>query len=312
MKRIFALLCCLAPVALSATETLWVYGVNQHYGWYDADKSSEKDANGVWVDNNKCWAAVSANLINWWQSQYDLGEAASGIPHASGAWDKNTTEVWETYRGGTKPIMSSAQIGIDWWWTGSLNEDAKFWEEEYPEFGIVSPFTKDASYYKNIAPAGYHAADYITYTNKEDGDYPSPERLYYALKSEDRIGIGLNLVDESSGGHGITVWGAEFDVDGDAITLKALWVTDSDDAIAVYGDHDLFRVSVGVENGDLVLTDYWSTAKYIDSLTFLNATATDAWGMQFVGIDIPAVPEPATATLSLLALAGLAVRRRRR
>ncbi|MDO5471503.1 MAG: PEP-CTERM sorting domain-containing protein [Akkermansia sp.] len=99
---------------------------------------------------------------------------------------------------------------------------------------------------------------------------------------------------------------------GDSKTLNALWVTDSDDALATVGDQGLFRVPVGVVDDNLVLTDYWSTAKYIDSLTFLDAKATDAWGMQFVGIDIPAVPEPATATLALLALAGLAARRRRR
>ncbi|MBR1998456.1 MAG: IdeS/Mac family cysteine endopeptidase, partial [Akkermansia sp.] len=122
-----------------------------------------------------------------------------------------------------------------------------------------------------------------------------------------RQGIGINL-----NGHGITLWGVEFT---DPQTISALWVTDSDDTIASVGDMDLFKVGVDYINGSMYLTDYYSSANRVDSLTVLDASEIDEWGLPRVYIDLPAplsaVPEPTTATLSILALAALSARRRR-
>ena len=109
------------------------------------------------------------------------------------------------------------------------------------------------------------------------------------------------------------MWGAEF---ADSQTLTALWVTDSDDAIFNVGDQDLFRVSVEYKDGAIYLSDYWyEEARYLESLTVLDATKTDAWNLERVLLSTPApysIPEPTTATLSILALAALAARRRRK
>jgi MYXO-CTERM domain-containing protein len=64
----------------------------------------------------------------------------------------------------------------------------------------------------------------------------------------------------------------------------------------------------------LYLEDYWESGlRYVESLTLFDATQTDAWGMERVYFTAPdpTVPEPATATLGLMALAALALRRRR-
>jgi len=60
------------------------------------------------------------------------------------------------------------------------------------------------------------------------------------------------------------------------------------------------------------VTEIRYTTDYLDALTIYDgyATADQAWELN-KGV-LPAVPEPTTATLSLLALAGLAARRRRR
>ena len=59
------------------------------------------------------------------------------------------------------------------------------------------------------------------------------------------------------------------------------------------------------------VTEIRYTTTYLDALTIYDgyATADQAWALN-TGI-LPSIPEPATATLSLLALAGLAARRRR-
>lgn len=257
MKRIFALLCCLAPVALSATETLWVYGVNQHYGWYDADKSSEKDENGVWVDNNKCWAAVSANLINWWQDLYITPQyIATG------------SNVWATYQIKAQPVMANVQIGVDWWWTG---EAAAAYEANY-EISAIGYNTFNYRAAGKIPHQGYNYKDYVYFVEPEQKDLSA--YLYDVLSAEEpRYGIGINVgSSQYASAHGITMWGAEFD---EAHTLKALWVTDSDDAIlnANGGDLNLFRVNVEKRTDGYYLTNYWySDARYIESLTILDDT----------------------------------------
>lgn len=289
MKRVITLLGLLAGVSSVANaETHWVYGVSEHGGWYDADKTNYDE------DYNKCWAAVSSNLINWWQIQYDVSKV--GAPTGD--------EVWNKYRTSANRVMSNVQVGVDWWWTGKADDD-------YTILGIADSFNSSAKYYKDVIPSidSYSYNDYVYHV--EGTATQLATYLYDSLiDGVPRLGIGLNVGSSAtSANHGVTVWGADFAADK---TLTALWLTDSDDAIGSSGDLDLFRVSVEYKDDALYLPDYWNSgARYVESLTVLDASATDAWGMPRIELT-PPVPEPTTATLSLLALAGLAARRRRR
>ena len=285
MRRSLTILSALsAGLVAEANETLWVYGVNEQTGWYDADKVDSSDY-------NKCWAAVSANLINWWQAQY---VTPSHVPTGDA--------VWQKYRYNAFTNMSQVQVGVDSLWTGALSDT-------YEYFGIPA--------FKSYSAPQYYSSK-LGYTMPEDYVYHVESSktnlttyLWNALQGEARTGVGLNLTGSLM--HGITLWGAEF---SDQYTLQALYVTDSDDNTANSGgDLNLFRLGVEYRNGQIYLPDYWYGEVKVDSLTVLDAAATDAWGMERVYIELPAsslsVPEPATATLSLLALAALAARRRR-
>ncbi len=115
--------------------------------------------------------------------------------------------------------------------------------------------------------------------------------------------------DSTALSHGITLWGVEYE-NG---VLTKLWLTDFDDAW-VSSDPRLFSATVSVaENGKIYITGtendledwyfYGSHDVYIDSVYALNAAASANWKL---------VPEPATASLSLVALAVFAARRRRK
>ncbi len=111
MKKTISLLGLLAGLSASAVaETLWVYGVSEHGGWYDADKTDSK------LDENKCWAAVSANLINWWQNQYQIPKTFEYYGTTYTIPDEDA--VWAKYREKTYPVMSNVKSGVDWWWNG--------------------------------------------------------------------------------------------------------------------------------------------------------------------------------------------------
>lgn len=287
MKYTIATLSLLVMLSTaSATETLWVYGVNEHGGWYDANKTDYA------ADTNKCWAAVSSNLINWWQNQYVVNP---NIPDEG--------KVWDTYRRSATNNMGDIAIGVDWWWTGNAYEIYGYFYPEAPLFG--EGYT--ASYYNSNTPASYEYGDYLTIKNATDSDFAS--YLYNTL-SAGRAGLGLNLGGVS--GHGITLWGAEF---SDTRSLTALYVTDSDDAVAAgVGDLGLFRVEVVQQAGGYYLEDYWGGTLGINSVTVLDAAATDAWGMPRIEPVAPAplsVPEPTAAALALLTLAGFGMRRKR-
>ena len=121
-------------------------------------------------------------------------------------------------------------------------------------------------------------------------------------------GMGLSIAnDAGSLAHAITLWGIEFDDTNNAISK--LWLTDSDDAQYSLNQAGLFAVEVNETNGKLYIstTDSdWYTKKekvYVDGIFAIDPSVSADWGL---------VPEPATATLSLLALAALAARRRRK
>lgn len=298
----------LAGLSASAVaETLWVYGVSEHGGWYDADKTDSK------LDENKCWAAVSANLINWWQNQYQIPKTFDyGLTYTIPDEDA----VWAEYREKTKTVMSNVESGVDWWWNGG-NTNNEF--DNNPFTG--SPKSPDCwVYYTYLCMPEmgikHNRADYLKIIEPESTDLST--YLYEALTTNDaRKGIGINVgASQNASLHGVTMWGAEFD---DNKKLTALWLTDSDDNIlnkvgengsAV--DLGLFKVNVEYTDKGLYLADYWyQEASIIESITVLDAAATDAWSMERIYLTSP-IPEPTTATLSLLALSAMAARRRRK
>lgn len=299
MKKTITLLGLLAGVGISAAaETLWVYGASEHGGWYDADKESSKD------DLNKCWAAVSSNLINWWQSQYKIPETYDYYGYTYAAPSTDPDAVWREYQSKTNTNEGNVEAGVNWWWT----------------YNSSSPFTAASSsywYYTSqflypqytAALTGYNAANYVYTIEPENTDLS--KYLYDVLTSNDaRRGIGINIgSSQEASFHGVTMWGAEFNED---LELVALWLTDSDDAILnAEKDLDLFKVQVEKRENGYYMADYWyEPARYIESITVLDAARIDEdWGANMQRAYI--VPEPATATLGLLALAALSLRRRR-
>jgi hypothetical protein len=104
--------------------------------------------------------------------------------------------------------------------------------------------------------------------------------------------------------HSITLWGIEYDEKG----LQSIWITDSDDY-----KNQLLEVDVMYKEEDpltLYLDLYSDNPKYGDvyiySSSYVNVAESNTWNLT------PVIPEPATTTLSLLALSALAARRRRK
>lgn len=284
---------CIISLALMATlmpmadaETIWAEGVDQNGGWYDANKIDET--------NQMCYAAVASNLIAWWQDKYVIpSNTPSGIDKITGYNTQNGTDVWSTFvdnaliNGGF-----NVPYAINWYLTG----DDLDWNETLSKFD---------GYYSSVIPAG------TTLYVKSDtsGAYfiqrytATSENILSVLNSKRAAALELN-------GHSITLWGAEVS-DG---SISSIYVTDSDDFT---GSTELMKLAVTTNaNGTLKFKFSETDSKSYNTVTLYTITPTisDTWGLERIpstGGDT-SVPEPTTATLSLLALASLAMRRRRK
>ena len=114
-------------------------------------------------------------------------------------------------------------------------------------------------------------------------------------------GYALTLSVENNGvAHAYTLWGAEYDITSNGYELTSLWLTDSDD---INNDHKIFNQEVECA---------YSPDKGYGAVIFTSNMGPKLMQASGLRVEPVYIPEPATATLSLAALLGLAARRRRR
>ena len=319
------------------TYTQWVQGVSMESGWTDFNKSNPTEEDG---DNNLCWAAATSNVINWWQSRYDI---SSEIPQGE--------EIWDTFKSSvSEDIAGSNACAFQWWLTGQYNRDDSNGRYSY-WCSSTTPIQNNTingqqgfeGFYRDLESTippnagnyyrwNYEMCQFVTFVDTNTGTLS--ENLGFTVVEALRGGAAatISLSNFKNEGHAITLWGVEYN---DSYDLTGLWLTDSDDLQYGQNTDGLFYVALqeqtvivtltpadggdpyqekrtyltfdGLEKGDW----YWkgdsftNDTLFINRIEFFNTSVSDTWGLVLV-------PEPATATLGLLALLGLAGRRRRR
>ncbi len=319
MKISHLLLCALLSVVPTLTaDTLWVSGVNQTNGWYDINKTKVNEN-----DDELCFAAAASNLITWWQNQLPVTPA--GVPQSNEA-------IWARYLAGSNTdAAGDVAAAVQWWLTGVYipENDTEYQRSSYGNEGYAASSQFDAfeGYYYDdyLFPlADAFASKYSNYDTALRSAYTEEFRAFMHFRGEAKdvssnilyaiqhgMGVAVGLAaDTGNLGHAITLWGVDY---SETEGITALWLTDSDDAqYGIHKDSGLFSVAVTEKNGRLYLDEESEGNWYVDSKTSgvyvnhiyaLNPAAASDWGLP--------VPEPATATLSLMALMGLAARRRR-
>ncbi len=294
----------LMPMMLMAAptqaDTVWAYGVSEEGGWYDTNKTfSDEDH-----DSQLCWAAAAGNVLRWWQGQYIIPE---GTPDGD--------EIWETFKSSFTNYGSTSDAAWIWWLSGEYAPvvgPGEQWAE------LTDDGKKAGGYYLGVDGIGNYLVSYdIIEQPYLQGDIYDATAILcdYLL---DRCGVTLHLssvpiyvpgIGYTSISHAITLWGIEYDAETMAMTR--LYVTDSDDAANV-GDLGLFALEVETreEDGKIFLSDTeekWYTRGmdvYLSGFSALSANIDDA-------LPARAVPEPATASLGVLGLCALLMRRRR-
>ena len=192
------------PPMLNETQYLtW----KEDCGWYDCNKSFEYEG-----DRNMCWAASASNLIHWWLEHnrkyieaYDkqFGQEPVNMKRPE-KYTKMTkenqhhSEVFNFFKSSCRDKGSWDTGGVNWY----INGDRKNLSPDILNFnGFFSEvFTKDdkvAEEIKNMSKENF---------NKSMKD---------AFKNNKAIGFtSYDFAGKYTGVHALTIWGAEFDADG--------------------------------------------------------------------------------------------------
>lgn len=262
---------------------VFVEGVTAASGWYDVNKMGDGTMNG---DVNMCWAAASANMIQWWQDRYVA--AGKSLP-ASAVTGPGTVYVAAAGRKYELALMDMYHSqwnndkgchtaeSIPWYFEGvNYGQTATAGSQAYP--------LTDGGYWKDVwttvYPHLYHGytymfgwytdlytAEYTAYEHWGNGSSLSGTRRHkkfseLIVQFVDRGIASMAVTLNKNGGlhHATTVWG--YEIDNSTGLLTRLWITDSDDLINEPKQQLLNEYEVSYNTGDSFITLSSSSVRY--------------------------------------------------
>ena len=317
MKLAFLLLLAFSAVfsTVSAAQ-VWVNGVTAENGWIDYEKNPAQHDG----DDLLCWAASASNIIDYWQQQYVV---PTNTPTGEA--------IWERFKSACTMDTGGHFIYAVQWWLGGDYEGTTLYNDNEDDLTTIRDNRAIARHTLSANRAiitdldtfdGYYwdCFDYdIDGETYDDGKQGHLYNFLYGNASFSSIGeqiiaelaapMSLSILDTNNKlAHAITLWGMDYTEDASGnISINSIWITDSDDYT-----HQLKQIFTYYKEDDsrVYLTDYVNHPLYgdiyLDSAYGINTAESDTWNL------VRAVPEPTTATLSLLGLAGLLARRRRK
>ena len=242
-------------------------GVTLNSGWYDVNKKGNGQTNG---DINMCWAASSANIIQWWQDRY---VAAGNTLPANAVTGPGTTyelalmeiyhDLWDNSKGG------SVSHGVTWYFEGrNIMKEAAAGSHAQPLNNNSGGYYADI-WESQILPHVYHDYSYVIvpgileYNNLISGEFNNyyewgggsglsdteKHRRFTELVVTfmDRGIASLTIALASNLGslhHATTLWG--YEIDNTTGLLTRVWITDSDDMTTEPKEQILHEYSVSV------------------------------------------------------------------
>lgn len=179
-------------------------------GWYDCNKTFEYKGG----DGNMCWAATASNLLHWWLSHnskyvqaYENVHPGSSCPKEYRRMteaDQNHSDIFNFFKKNFPNLGSWETGGVNWFINGdgqklnaNYNKDFKgFFNEVFSKDNAVATETRDMS--------------------KENFNRWMKE----AFRMNKAIGFSVfGFANAGSGMHAMTIWGAEFDANGNVAYL---------------------------------------------------------------------------------------------
>lgn len=252
-----------------ANRKVWVYGIQvpendwksilptlqtylclpwkEEYGWYDINKRNPSNISGGIPDGMMCWAASASNLLHWWfdrnkeyiekyiaQDKYTGPDYHFNNNNAV-TENKQESDIFQTFLDSFLNEAGNIDEGINWFIHGKKTASN----------GMRDPIN-NAGYFKDVFPSGVLLAKGISGMGKETFNKVIKE----ALANQKAIGVNTGYIKSS---HAMTIWGAEFDENGD---VSYIYLVDNNDRNNyVYWNYGCMRrkvVYVKIEGGNLM------------------------------------------------------------
>lgn len=219
-----------------ANKKMWVYGITppedgewkqldptlfttyylawkKEYGWYDCNKLNPSASPQGVPDGLMCWAASDASLLHWWFDQnktyIDMyGDKYKGPDYHYPQPKPQESDIFQCYINSFADKPGFADAGLNWFIHGDIPTMPA---RDYPY--------NDGGYFKEVFPEGIKLSTNIGGLSKERFNNTIKDAL--ANKKGIAISIGSVL-----SGHIITLWGAEFDENGE---ISYIYVADNND-----------------------------------------------------------------------------------
>lgn len=295
------------------------------------ESEAPRDLDAIWktlVDNNQIQSSGgdALSVINWWMS----GVYAPTHQLDDDTWSvvDKTDPVWDRYHLTYESASQWSEV-LPMTLPNYQKGGEAFGGYYFDEYGLtqseLASFIQEVwsceVYYKAESPDADGMLTLGTPEISKGGEGPGSiaDVDFEEILKDSAISLTIlsDPTDDEDGlAHAITLWGVEYQ-DGE---LTMLWLTDSDDyefseddveitedtiftMAAVFNENDnkIYLGEYDAETGNY--ESEYGTNVYIGGVYALDTTVMKNRQL---------VPEPTTATLSLLALVGLAARRRRR
>ena len=256
-------------------------------GWYDCNKTFNYDGDG-----NLCWAATASNLLHWWMEQnkeyidaydktfgpeYDYMSRPSEY-HRMTADNQQHSAVFNFFKASFRNIGGWECGGTNWFVNGNDNNI-------YPQNADFHGF------FSKVFSKNDNIAEETKNMSKENFN------LYMkkAFKKHKAIGFSVyGFANPNSGVHAMTIWGAEFDANGD---VAYIYFCDNNSSEGEPNHASIRRFKVVYDNSTIpelsgkyaflmTLPDNGNTTTYKASFTSLTVVdlRRDIWQKYFPDI----------------------------
>lgn len=245
-RALLAFILAATAAPLAKADLTIVSGNVYDVGKYSYSKDQWIEYEGI-NDSAMCWAAASANVIQYWQDTYyakhDTGETpangqvAFGYSSPSGSGCLNVYKQLTTY---WSNAGGSSMNAISWWMQGAT--PGGLGGRYYPSGSALKDQTTGGYYEtvfgKNTTTPRYPSLDGAPFFSAKLADSGLEERtpafstvesaIMEAFKN-DAQAVVLDLKPLTGTGHSITCWGYESVVENGVETITSLILSDSDD-----------------------------------------------------------------------------------